>query len=752
VEVKGGGRKISYLKAKWFHGVVSFIILAMMTGPFFESNRLTNPNFFIFLIAIICLIKVVIPKKIFRIPLFIGVIWLNFQHYYPIEEWQSFGWGRHFLEELLLETARYSLSTPFYFPQRIALCVLLFLVILLAGLLIDYNNWYIPYMFIVGFLLSLEVYLNRELILEILIVTAITFFFSLLRDWGKPKEVKTNRAFVGKGLVFLIFSLSLAVVFPTVFESSHNSLVSLSTPIRTQLNTLGFYNMIQQQGITVARRTGFSENDRHLGGPIFDNHEVAFTVFQETGHYWRVQTKSIYTGDGWEGSQDGDVHLIENLPYEISDPFFTQNNTEQPVEATVELEAGVTFIPLPYGQVLLSSRADGWQIPAGQIQHDILNNRIIHNQQSNPMTQFQISSIKSEYTPEELRNVNFPYNYTEHESQAEYLQLPSTLPVRVTELAQDLTIDADTIYDQVIAIQSYLKDSGNFRYSKTDASFTPEGRDYVDYFLFDTQVGYCDNFSTSMVVLLRSIGVPSRWVKGYTQGNRTELEDETFNQYTVLSSHAHSWVEVFFPGIGWLPFDPTPSYAYPYEPDVVDASNDPTPELEENQEIEQPTEETEVPLPDLDEEAPSQNRVEPDSESNTSFSNWFLISFKWIAIFVTIFVTIAGIILLLFVYKNFNWLRFSLYLKFWAKDFETLYKKLLKAYHSFEPRLPKEPLIEYAKRVTTLTHAKSFLVLTERYEESLYGNKKVALDDYQQLFQDAVDRLYKKEGKLKKNN
>lgn len=85
----------------------------------------------------------------------------------------------------------------------------------------------------------------------------------------------------------------------------------------------------------------------------------------------------------------------------------------------------------------------------------------------------------------------------------------------------------------------------------------------MDYFLFDSKVGYCDNFSTSMVVLLRTLGIPARWTKGFTNGLRTGTDNQGNEEYSILNSHAHSWPEVYFPGFGWLPFEPTPSFANP---------------------------------------------------------------------------------------------------------------------------------------------------------------------------------------------
>ena len=75
----------------------------------------------------------------------------------------------------------------------------------------------------------------------------------------------------------------------------------------------------------------------------------------------------------------------------------------------------------------------------------------------------------------------------------------------------------------------------------------------MDQFLFETKIGYCDNFSTSMVVMLRSLGIPARWVKGFAPGEIVQRED-SIPVYEVTNNNAHSWVEAYFPNVGWMHF------------------------------------------------------------------------------------------------------------------------------------------------------------------------------------------------------
>ena len=149
----------------------------------------------------------------------------------------------------------------------------------------------------------------------------------------------------------------------------------------------------------------------------------------------------------------------------------------------------------------------------------------------------------------DLRNASADYP---EEIRTRYLSLPASLPNRVRDLARQLTDGPSNPYEKTKAIESYLRT--NYPYT-LDVPVPPEGRDVADYFLFDLKKGYCDYYATAMVVLLRSSGVPARFVSGYSPGSY----DAPNAQYIVRELNAHSWVEVYFPEIGWVEFEPTAS-------------------------------------------------------------------------------------------------------------------------------------------------------------------------------------------------
>jgi transglutaminase-like putative cysteine protease len=140
-------------------------------------------------------------------------------------------------------------------------------------------------------------------------------------------------------------------------------------------------------------------------------------------------------------------------------------------------------------------------------------------------------------------------NYPE-EIRETYLQLPPKLDRRVPELARKITSDADNPYDQALTMESYFRTNYAYTLNLTGKP----GADPLAHFLFDTKAGHCEYFATAMAVMLRTLGIPSREVNGFLPGEYNDVGGD----YIVRASDAHSWVEAYFPGTGWLTFDPTP--------------------------------------------------------------------------------------------------------------------------------------------------------------------------------------------------
>jgi protein-glutamine gamma-glutamyltransferase len=132
-----------------------------------------------------------------------------------------------------------------------------------------------------------------------------------------------------------------------------------------------------------------------------------------------------------------------------------------------------------------------------------------------------------------------------------YLQLPNELDPRIPQLAQKITATAGNPYDKAVVLESYLR--RNFGYTLNLAG--KPGADPLAQFLFVTKAGHCEYFASAMAVMLRTLGIPSREVNGFLPGEYNDIAGD----YIVRASDAHSWVEAYFPGNGWITFDPTPA-------------------------------------------------------------------------------------------------------------------------------------------------------------------------------------------------
>ena len=132
-----------------------------------------------------------------------------------------------------------------------------------------------------------------------------------------------------------------------------------------------------------------------------------------------------------------------------------------------------------------------------------------------------------------------------------YLQLPEKLDARIPELAKKITATANNPFDKAIVLENYLRRT----YGYTLNLAGKPGADPLAQFLFVTKAGHCEYFASAMAVMLRTLDIPSREVNGFLPGEFNDVAGD----YIVRASDAHSWVEAYFPGSGWITFDPTPA-------------------------------------------------------------------------------------------------------------------------------------------------------------------------------------------------
>jgi hypothetical protein len=251
-------------------------------------------------------------------------------------------------------------------------------------------------------------------------------------------------------------------------------------------------------------------------------------------HYWRGAIFDQYTGLGWEPM----AVEVEAPPVNIDQVSAGRYALQQQFDI-ISLQDNRLFAA---GQPVKAS--DGTVLQAAE---DDLTAVLPRGR----LPRYAITSWTPRVSAQELAAASTAYPL---QIRDRYLQLPDSLPQRVRDLAERLTQGATSPYDKALRVQEYLRVTYPY---KLDVPAPPPDRDVADYFLFDAPGGFCSYYATAMVVMLRSQGVPARVVAGFATGEYDGLT----RKYRVPAKSAHAWVEVYFPGYGWIEFEPTSSEA-----------------------------------------------------------------------------------------------------------------------------------------------------------------------------------------------
>lgn len=411
-------------------------------------------------------------------------------------------WATVIPSGLLLLLTLYNLPEDlyFYFPIYLALCFLLIAHITIAKRQEQWQKSYIP------------------------LSTPLRFF---------------HLTFV---LIFILLGVLIAWEIPSInavpLSSAINRLEAPWSFAQYQFGRL-FASLPARKPILLLKW-----NDSHVfGGPPQLTENVLFTVSEGETHYLRARIYDKYNSQGWYSSplflQIFDQALIDA----------PEGKEAQRVRVKHEIKLNAVTDTLFTSGLPFNSDTPAQLAGRENAPWDIFQVRSMVELHINQ--KYEIESLVSVATPEELRQAGNRYPYWVLEN---YLQLPRTVPQRVREISKDITGLAANTYDKAVAVQEYLKKT--YPYSlKIDPP--PKGSDGVDYFLFSQKSGYCDYFASAMAVMLRSSGIPARLVVGFAPGEW----DDSKKSFIVRDLNYHSWPQVYFPGYGWIDFEPTPPEA-----------------------------------------------------------------------------------------------------------------------------------------------------------------------------------------------
>jgi transglutaminase-like putative cysteine protease len=294
--------------------------------------------------------------------------------------------------------------------------------------------------------------------------------------------------------------------------------------------------------------TDYYEDSMRLGVNVPVGYETLFLVQvpdrdeRNLRFYWRGHSFDLYRNGEWINTINQREQRYGNLLDEQENPYAGRT----PISLEFELRAGVSrTLYLPF----LPGSVDRQVSVVGYEKFEESNIDMMSVLPITPLKRGDIYAAEvfvSQPTIRQLREAgtNYPDWIIDH-----YLKLPENFPTRIQQLASAIVEDADNPYDQAAAITRYLRTEIAY---EPLLSNPPQNREPIDWMLFDSKIGFCNYYATAEVLMLRSIGVPARFAAGYAQGE--PVGDTTFN---VRARDSHAWPEVFFPGIGWVEFEPT---------------------------------------------------------------------------------------------------------------------------------------------------------------------------------------------------
>lgn len=266
---------------------------------------------------------------------------------------------------------------------------------------------------------------------------------------------------------------------------------------------------------------------------------------------------------------DGHTWTAQAATASRSYQAMTRLPLDNPAASYRPLRTTITVIQPPEGTkhfIFAPAQPDSFTVPVTVFTDtsSLITSAWTQTSALHPAERYQVTSEVVLTSPVDLRQVTFlggnPANWGEdpvsrvlHQY---YVQTPAHLSSEVLATARTWTAGAGDVYSAVLALQNHLNNPAEFTYALANPP-VPQDIDAVTWLLHSHR-GYCTYYATAMTVMARLLGIPARVVNGFSQGQY----DAGQKAWIVNGSDAHSWVQVYFPGAGWVNFDPTPGFSF----------------------------------------------------------------------------------------------------------------------------------------------------------------------------------------------
>jgi len=395
-------------------------------------------------------------------------------------------------------------------------------------------------------------YLAGYLLFSLLLLARLTF----LQLRGRWEDDRARiPPLVGLDLSYVIVLITAALILlawsvPTmadVLPAARTIWERATDPWEERFDNL--FASLERRGATITAVDYYSDNfplgrERELSDAL-----VASVQAPPDGaygrYYWRARVYDHYEDGGWTTAALTGTERVSGTAYDLPLPELEGRRTVT-VSITSPEPLITLYAPPQPRWVSQPVEVDLAENPDGTVDVAALHAKPPVRAGQTYLVRSSVSAV----TVAQLREAgsDYPEWVTDR-----YLELPDAISPRTRVLAQGLAEGAENPYEVAATVTRYLRDT--IRYSEVITGTPAPGQEPLDWFLFDVKVGFCNYYASSQVVLLRLLGIPARLAVGFGAGER----QVGTNTYLVYERNAHAWPEVYFPGLGWVEFEPTAS-------------------------------------------------------------------------------------------------------------------------------------------------------------------------------------------------
>ncbi len=368
---------------------------------------------------------------------------------------------------------------------------------------------------------------------------------------------------------------------------------------------------------------GYQPLGEALGGPASPREDEIMRVDTDRTMLLRGSIKRTYTGYSWvDNTVNSRFLMLDPTKQDRLHSIFCVDKTGSIRDALTEEKFSVAMLSHGTSTLFVPNRLNSFSISLSLATYFNDSGEVFMARSVEPGDSYSFSAYTLTRPLSELVELfDQAADGTDGDFQrvkSEYMSIPTTVQDDVYWITQNAVQGITSPLEKALALQAYL--THNYTYS-TEMPFTPQGQDFVSYFLLQQGKGYCTYFASALAIMARMAGMPSRYVEGYL------VQRKENGETVVTGADAHAWVEIYFEGVGWVEFDPTPgSPTNETDPaagqsgrfNTPEPTPTPTPEPPEEPVDQPPEEPTEEPSEEPSEEPGDSPTPEPEGEPDSS--------------------------------------------------------------------------------------------------------------------------------------